>query len=149
MFFDSISEGLKERIDDNQGYRLSGRLTWLPYYDEPSNGRYLVHTGVGVLQTKDQDDRVRFRARPQIHEGPRLIDSGILIADRYTTGNVEGAIVMGPVTLQTEAFLCQVDRINADEVYFHGMLSLVTVLGREQGNVARPSEWGLALKRSF
>ena len=36
-----------------------------------------------------------------------------------------------------------------DEVYFHGMLSLVTVLGREQGNVARPSEWGLALKRSF
>ena len=28
-----------------------------------------------------------------------------------------------------------------DGVYFHGMLSLVTVLGREQGNVARPSEW--------
>jgi iron complex outermembrane receptor protein len=36
-----------------------------------------------------------------------------------------------------------------DEVYFHGKLSLVTVLGREQGNVARPREWGLALKRSF
>ena len=47
MFFDSISESLKERIDDNQGYRVSGRLTWLPYYDEPSNGRYLVHTGRG------------------------------------------------------------------------------------------------------
>jgi iron complex outermembrane receptor protein len=36
-----------------------------------------------------------------------------------------------------------------DEVYFHGKLSLVGVLGREQGNVARPREWGLALKRSF
>ena len=36
-----------------------------------------------------------------------------------------------------------------DEVYFNGMLCLVTVLGREQGNVAPPSEWGLALKRSF
>ena len=36
-----------------------------------------------------------------------------------------------------------------DEVYFHGKLSLVTVLGREQGNVARPREWGLSLKRSF
>ena len=34
IFLDSISEGLKERIDDNQGYRVSGRLTWLPYYDE-------------------------------------------------------------------------------------------------------------------
>ena len=27
IFLDSISEGLKERIDDNQGYRVSGRLT--------------------------------------------------------------------------------------------------------------------------
>ena len=36
-----------------------------------------------------------------------------------------------------------------DEVYFNGMLSLVTVLGREQGNVAPPRQWGLALKRSF
>jgi iron complex outermembrane recepter protein len=36
-----------------------------------------------------------------------------------------------------------------DEVYFHGKLSLVTVLGREQGNVARPREWGLSLRRSF
>ena len=36
-----------------------------------------------------------------------------------------------------------------DEVYFNGKLSLVTVLGREQGNVAPPQQWGLALKRSF
>jgi iron complex outermembrane receptor protein len=36
-----------------------------------------------------------------------------------------------------------------DEEYFNGMLSLVTVLGREQGNIAPPSQWGLAIKRSF
>jgi iron complex outermembrane receptor protein len=36
-----------------------------------------------------------------------------------------------------------------DEVYFNGKLSLVGVLGREQGNVAPPRQWGLALKRSF
>ena len=98
LFFDSGSdvEFQKKRIDDNQGVRASGRLTWLPYYDEPSNGRYLVHTGVGVLYTKDQDQRVRFAARPQIHEGPRLIDSGILPADEYTTGNIELAIRARP-----------------------------------------------------
>lgn len=109
-FFDSISEGLKERIDDNQGLRLSGRVTWLPYYDEPSNGRYLVYTGAGILYTKDQNKSVRFRARPQIHEGPRVIDSGAISAESYTTGNVELAVVWGPVTLQSEAFLSQVDR---------------------------------------
>jgi phosphate-selective porin OprO and OprP len=124
-FFDSISETLKERIDDNQGYRLSGRVTWLPYYDEPSNGRYLIHTGAGILYTDDQDDRVRFRARPQIHEGPRIIDSGLLAANGYTTGNLEFAIVCGRFTVQSEAFLSQVDMItgnsqNVSGAYVHG-----------------------------
>jgi phosphate-selective porin OprO and OprP len=111
IFLDSISESLKERIDDNQGMRLSERVTWLPYYDEASNGRYLVHTGMGVLHTIDQDGRVRFRARPQIREGPRLIDTGLpaLQADSFTTGNLEFAVVWGRVTLQSEAFLSHVN----------------------------------------
>ncbi len=108
-FFDSISDTIKERIDDNQGLRLSGRVTWLPYYDEESNGRYLVHLGAGVLYTDDQDNKVRFRARPQIHEGPRLIDSGPLNASNLTTGNIELAVVWGPVTVQSEAFLSSVN----------------------------------------
>jgi phosphate-selective porin OprO/OprP len=120
VFFDSISEGLKERIDNNQGYRASGRLTWLPYYDEPSNGRYLVHTGIGVLYTEDQDDRVRFRARPQIHEGPRIIDTGVLAADAYTTGNVEFAAVMGRVTVQSEYFLDSTNMLVGESEIFHG-----------------------------
>ena len=124
LFFDSISEALKERIDDNQGYRLSSRLTWLPYYDEPSNGRYLVHTGMGVLYTDDQDNRVRFRARPQVHEGPRLIDSGILSANNYTIGNLELASVWGRFTVQSEAYLCNVnmnvgDSKNVQGAYVH------------------------------
>jgi phosphate-selective porin OprO/OprP len=111
VFFDSISETLKERIDNNQGYRASGRLTWVPYYDEPSNGRYLVHTGIGILHTEDQNERVQFSARPQIHEGPEIIDSGVLAADNYTTGNLELAINMGRVTLQSEAFASSVDML--------------------------------------
>jgi phosphate-selective porin OprO/OprP len=119
-FFDSISEGLKERIDDNQGLRLSGRLTWLPYFDEPSLGRYLVHTGAGILYTLDQNDSVRFRTRPQIHEGPRLIDSGALNAESYTTGNLEFATVWGPVTVQSEAFLSNVDLTDSDAANVYG-----------------------------
>ena len=120
MFFDSISDAIKERIDDNQGYRLSGRVTYLPYYDEPSNGRYLVHTGAGVLHTDDQDNRLRFRARPQIHEGPRVIDSGAFDGDTYTTGNLEGAVVWANFAVQTEAFLSSVNRIGAENVTISG-----------------------------
>ena len=120
VFFDSISEALKVHIDDNHGYRLSGRLTWLPVYDEPSGGRYLIHTGTGILHTDDHNDRVRFRARPQIHQGPRLIDSGMLDADSYTTGNAELAIVCGPCTLQSEAFVTRVNLVPGDPVNLPG-----------------------------
>jgi phosphate-selective porin OprO/OprP len=119
-FIDSISESNKARFDNNPGQRLSGRLTWLPYYDEPSNGRYLVHTGVGVLYTHDQDGSVRFAARPQIHDGPRLIDSGVLPAGSFVTGNLEFATVCGPLSLQSEWFLCNVNLTNQDSANLYG-----------------------------
>ena len=120
IFLDSVSEATKERIDDNQGCRVSGRLTWLPYFDEPSNGRYLVHTGLGVLYTHDQDKRVRFRARPQIHEGTRIIDSGVLLADNYTTGNLESAVVWGRFSVQSEAFLSSVHQLDGSTQQLNG-----------------------------
>lgn len=120
IFLDSISEGLKEKIDDNQGFRLSTRATWLPYYDEASKGRYLWHTGAGILHTQDQDGRVRFRSRPQIHEGPRIIDSGLEFADEFTTGNIETALVLGPLSLQSEAFVSSVDRRNFERTEIGG-----------------------------
>ncbi len=110
MFFDDISDTFKAKIDDNQGYRVAGRLTYLPYYDEPSDGRYLVHTGIGILHTDDYDDLVRFRARPQVQRGPFLLDSGNVAADTYTTGGLEFAVVWGQITLQSEAFVCNVNR---------------------------------------
>ncbi len=119
-FVDSISESLKERQDDNQGQRISGRLTFLPYYDEPSNGRYLVHTGAGLLYTRDQDGQHRFRTRPQIHEGPFLIDTGVLPIGEYTTGNLEFAAVCGSFSVQSEAFLSSVNQIAADTVWVGG-----------------------------
>jgi phosphate-selective porin OprO/OprP len=109
VFFDNISESRKERIDARQGTRVSGRLTWLPFYDEASNGRYLIHTGAGVLYTDDFDDLVRVRARPQIHEGPFLIDSGTLAANTFTTGNLEFATVWGPVSVQSELFASSIN----------------------------------------
>lgn len=123
-FFDGINQSSKKKIDDNQGYRVSGRVTWLPYYDEPSNGRYLVHLGAGALYTEDNGTGVRFRTRPQIHEGPRLIDSGLLDgvsassgglkANATATGNLELAVVWGSATIQSEAFISSVNLTNGN-----------------------------------
>jgi len=120
LFFDDINDTIKTRFGDRQGYRLSGRLTYLPYYDEPSNGRYLVHTGVGVLYTHDRDDIARFRARPQVQRGPILIDSGNLPSADYVTGNLELATVWGPLSIQSEAYLCGVDLLDGDTITVGG-----------------------------
>lgn len=137
-FFDSVSEGLKERIDDNQGYRVSGRLTGLPIYDETSKGRYLVHTGVGVLHTGDQDERVRLRARGQVREGPRLIDSGILAADQYTTGNLELAVVCGAVTFQSEAYLSTIPLLAGGSVVASGMYAHLSYFITGENRIFEP-----------
>jgi len=120
VFFDNIGDTIKTRIDDNQGLRLAGRLTWLPYYEEPSGGRHLIHTGIGVLHTNDHDGLVRFSARPHIQRGPVLIDSGILEADSYTTGNLEFASVWGPVAIQAEAFVSTIDLDRGNNVVTNG-----------------------------
>lgn len=126
LFFDDINDTIKTRFDDNQGYRLSGRLVWLPYYDESSDGRFLLHTAIGVLHTDDQDNSVRFRARPQVQRGPLLIDSGNLPADSYTTGNLELAVVWGRVTVQHEAFLSNVNMLSGPSVHVGGAYAHVS-----------------------
>lgn len=120
IFFDELNDTMKARLDDNQGYRLAGRVTWLPYYDEPSDGRYLVHTGLGVMFTEDQDERARFRARPQVQRGPFLIDSGLFNAESYMTGNLELAVVWGRAAVQSEAFLSQVNLPQGDAALIGG-----------------------------
>lgn len=126
VFFDNISDTQKDRQDSNQGLRISGRINWVPYYDEPSGGRYVIHTGMGVMHTQDHDRLVRFRARPQINLGPRLIDTGSLGSDNYTIGNLEFATVWGPVTFQNEAYLTHVHMLNGDSHWLNGAYSHIS-----------------------
>ncbi|HBJ35600.1 MAG TPA: hypothetical protein DDZ51_12800 [Planctomycetaceae bacterium] len=148
-FFDNINDTIKTRLDDNQGLRLAGRLTGLPYYYEPSNGRHLVHTGVGVLHTHDHDGLVRFFARPQIQRGPILIDSGNLPADSYTTGNIEYASVWGPIAIQAEAFLASVNLDTGGKTTINGSYAHVSYfLTGENRNFERFGQHGAQFGRA-
>jgi phosphate-selective porin OprO and OprP len=120
VFMDSVSEGLKQKLDDNLGVRVSGRLNYLPYYDETTDGRYLWHTGVGALYTDDSDNRFSFSARPQIRVSPRLINTGNINGDGYTTINFENAFVLGRVTLQTESYITEVDLLDGSSPFVDG-----------------------------
>lgn len=148
VFFDSINGRFKERIDDNQGVRVVGRVTWTPYYDEPSEGRYMVHTGFAAFYTDDQDDVVRFGSRPEIHEGPLLIDTGNLAANDYATLGAEFAIVWGSVSLQSEFIYTSVNTA-AGDVDLYGAYAFASYFltgehrpyNRKHGSFARPEPY--------
>lgn len=120
VFFDEISDTVKTRFDDNQGYRLSGRLTWLPIFGKMFDRDALLHMGVGILHTGDFDDQVRFRARPQVQRGPFLLDTGVLNSDTFTTGNFELAAGWGALTSQTELFVSQVNLNSGRTIHVGG-----------------------------
>ena len=121
VFFDDIPESTKQVVDDNQGIRLSARGTWLPFYEECSDGQNLIHTGMGFVYTDDRNDVVRFSARPgELRETQRLIDSGFISASGYSVGNIEFASVTGPLSFQSEWFVTLVNRITTSNVAFYG-----------------------------
>lgn len=108
VFFDDLSDVTKERIDDNQGTTLAGRMTWTPYYDEMSKGRFLFHTGLGIRYTDPHDNSIRFRSRPHVHEGNYFIDTGTFAdASDFTVLGAELATVWGPLSLQSELMWTQ------------------------------------------
>jgi phosphate-selective porin OprO/OprP len=100
-------------------YVYNGRVTWTPWYDEASEGRYLLHTGLGsVVRTFDTNPaaytggtNVRIRARGDVRNmpstlPPNYVDTGNFYATSQTLLNPELALVYGPWLFQAEYEWC-------------------------------------------
>ena len=136
-FFDSVGETPKQRIDDNQGLVVGGRGTWTPYYDEPSGGRYLVHLGLGAIYTHTQDGSGRFSQRPEIHEGPLLIDTGAIAASEYSVLGSECLVHWGPVYINNELMWASVNTAAGDIDLYSGYVEAGWFLTGEHRNYNR------------
>jgi phosphate-selective porin OprO/OprP len=101
-------------VGDN-GYMLTGRLTWLPYYSQ--GGARLLHLGcgcryAGLDQDADvADGNLRVRSRASLRNGPpsglqpNLADTnfaGRLFSESQVLVAPEAALLLGPWMLQTE-----------------------------------------------
>ena len=95
---DSISN---RKIDDGWGF--TGRATWLPLRQ---SGNRLVHAGAGFGYKRYPNKRVeRFRARPAVSAGERIVDSdGAIIADNFWGMNLEAASIWGPFAASAEYY---------------------------------------------
>ncbi|HYG24360.1 MAG TPA: porin [Verrucomicrobiae bacterium] len=101
-------------------FRVSGRVTALPYWDEASKGRKFVHVGLSGSVIEPSNGEARFRSRPESHLAPRFVDTGAFDADQTYLAAAELAAVVGPFSLQAEYLRNWVSLPGSGEVSFDG-----------------------------
>lgn len=91
----------------NGDYAADGRFTFLPYYDEASGGRYLVHLGMGASYRGNDFGLVHYRARGSLRNGPDalnpvLADTGTFKSKDEVILDPELLIIWGSLNIQAE-----------------------------------------------
>ncbi len=79
---------------------VTARVTGLPWFEE--GGKRLLHLGFGVSVRNPSGGILRYRQRPEVHLASRLVDTGTLAVDRAELYSLEGALVLGPFSVQSE-----------------------------------------------
>ena len=101
--------------DDNGGYALDARATFLPWYDEATEGRGLLHLGMNYTYreiatlkpgTAPTVNRYRIAQRPDAHLANYVVDTSNITtfanADGINAFSPEVAFVYGPFSVQAE-----------------------------------------------
>jgi phosphate-selective porin OprO and OprP len=128
------------QITDHGGIAAAIRATHLLYYDEPAEGRYLLHVGAGYLfselggrGTTGLDART-FEARsiPEFFVGdptaagltaagtPFVVDTGRVLATDFHMGHLELAGKYGSAHFQTEVLGTALNQLNGPTVAYYG-----------------------------
>jgi phosphate-selective porin OprO/OprP len=127
-------------IGDHGGVSTAIRATHLLYYDEPSDGRYLLHVGggynfsvVGGQGTTGTDAKTyESRSIPEFFVGdptstgltaggtPFVIDSGRVLARNFHFFHTELAGNWGPAHFQTEFLGTELNQIGGPTIFYYG-----------------------------
>lgn len=125
------------QIGDIGGVSFATRMTHLVYFDEPSNGRYLLHVGGGYNFSEiggdvNGDRTYDARAIPEFFVGdstaggataggtPFVADTGRILATSYNLWHGELAGSWGPAHFQTEVFLIDVNQQVGTPLFYNG-----------------------------
>ena len=107
---DSPDNPPRYQSDNGQG-AVTMRVTYLPWYDEATNGRGLLHLGAGYSYRTNGDDTLRLRSRPESHMAPYVLDTDTITnAPNYQLYNGELALVYGAFSAQAEYFGLSLNR---------------------------------------
>jgi phosphate-selective porin OprO and OprP len=111
--------------NDVMGGAGTMRATWLPYYDEATEGRGLIHTGVAYSHRNAFDHTFELKYRPESHlayENKKTLDD---VNTRDEIG-LELATVYGPFSFQSEYYVNYIDRYNHADCKTQGAYAYVS-----------------------
>lgn len=113
--FRTIGDKPPYAADDDGGYAFTMRGTYLPWYDEATNGRGLLHLGLGYSYRDVDDPNQRIRARAETNVGPYILDTGAIAGvEDYQLLDPEIAFVYGPFSVQAEYITAFYNRAGND-----------------------------------
>ena len=136
----------------DSGQALTMRGTVLPWWDEPSDGRFYLHLGAAYSYRDTSLDQVRFRNTPEIRKqqpatvfgpvgppspsnyingapgpfAPIFVDTGAIPADNFQLFDPEFALILGPLSLQSEYAFAYVDQIGGPPLFFNAYMAQVS-----------------------
>ena len=119
----------------DSGQALTMRGTCLPYYDEPSGGRYYMHLGACYSYRDTYENQVRFRNSPEIriqepnapsNFGPIFVDTGNIPASSFQLFDAEFAWTLGSLSVQSEYACSTVDQIGGPGLFFDAAMVQVS-----------------------
>jgi phosphate-selective porin OprO/OprP len=110
---------------DEGGCDATGRLTWLPWYDEATEGRGLLHLGVDYSYRSAPAHTIAFATRPEMAFAPDVVNlklnnaAGVPDVKDWRVVGAEAATVYGPLSVQAEYFASTIQRLGGatDSLY--------------------------------
>ncbi|MFM7205279.1 MAG: OprO/OprP family phosphate-selective porin, partial [Planctomycetaceae bacterium] len=133
----------------DSGQALTMRGTMLPWWDDASDGRFYLHLGAAYSYRDAYQKQVRFRNTPEIRKqqpsgvfgpvgppspsnyingqpgpfAPIFVDTGLIPANNFQLFDPEFAVILGPLSLQTEYAFAIVDQIDGPNLFFNGYMA--------------------------
>jgi phosphate-selective porin OprO/OprP len=116
VFTDAGTYGEAKAHDDT--YNFSARITALPWVEGPDR---LLHLGVAYrFRDVQENGTLRFSQRPESHLSYRLVDTTSFSANSASVVGVEGACLIGRLSLQSEYISALVKAADYDDPRFNG-----------------------------
>jgi phosphate-selective porin OprO/OprP len=93
---------------DDDGWAVTGRVAGRPWVDCMCPEQKWLHVGASASYRDDLRE-VRFRSRPEVGIGPRVVDTGAFAAESMTEFGVEAAFLWNRLHVAGEALWVNVD----------------------------------------